>query len=127
METLTIEPPITSTLTMLTVSPSVLHYSWGTDGLVLWIEDLSPDNSLMARMPDLLERIGFGIELQTGWDYRYDSGTLHPLYGYRILLRDATGLWYAVRVNEQGKFAGMVPLEELDYEIAYDMVMWVDL
>lgn len=127
METLTIEPPITSTLTMLTVSPSALRYNWGTDGLVLWIEDLSPDNSLMARMPDLIERIGFGIELQTGWDHRYDSGTLHPLYGYRMLLRDAMGLWYAVRVNERGRFVGTVPLEELDYEIAYDMVMWVDL
>jgi len=109
------------------VAPSALHYNWGTDGLVLWIEDLSPDNSLIARMPDLLERIGFGIELQTGWDHRHDTKTLHPLYGYRILLRDATGLWYAVRVNERGQFIGTVPLEELDYKIAYDMVMWVDL
>lgn len=127
METFTIEPPITSTLTVLTVSPSALQYSWGVDGLVLWIEDLSPDNSLLEQMPDLLERIGFGIELQTGWDYRHDAGTLHPLYGYRILLRDATGLWYAVRVGESGRFVGTMPLEELDYGIAYDMVMWVDL
>lgn len=127
METFTIEPPITSTLTVLTVSRSALQYSWGVDGLVLWIEDLSPDNSLLEQMPDLLERIGFGIELQTGWDYRHDAGTLHPLYGYRILLRDATGLWYAVRVGESGRFVGTMPLEELDYEIAYDMVMWVDL
>ena len=127
METFTIEPPITSTLTVLTVSLSALQYSWGVDGLVLWIEDLSPDNNLLEQMPDLLERIGFGIELQMGWDYRHDAGTLHPLYGYRILLRDATGLWYAVRVGESGRFVGTMPLEELDYEIAYDMVMWVDL
>ena len=127
METFVIEPPITSTMTLLRVSPSALHYNWGTDGVVLWIEDLSPDNSLMARLPDLLERVGFGIELQTGWDHRYDTGTMHPLYGYRILLRDATGLWHAVQVNRHGQYAHTLPLEELDYEIAYDMVMWVDL
>lgn len=127
MEAFMIEPPLTSTLTVLTVLPSVLHYNWGTDGLVLWIEDLSPDNSLLYQLPDLLERIGFGIELQTDWDRRYDTGTMHPLYGYRMLLRDATGLWHAVQVDERGQFVGTVPLEELDYEIAYDMVMWVDL
>ncbi|KAB7729397.1 hypothetical protein F5984_15560 [Rudanella paleaurantiibacter] len=118
---------MTSSLTLLTVTPSALQYNWGIDGLVLWIEDLSSDNSLLARMPDLLQRIGFAIELQTGWDHRYDSGTLHPLYGYRILLRDGTGLWHAIRVDEAGRFVHTVPLEELDYEIAYDMVMWVDL
>ena len=112
--------------TVLTVSQSPLQYTWGINGLVLWVEDLSRDNSLMGQMDELLERIGFAVELQTGWDYRTDIGTIHPLYGYRLLLRDATSLWHAIRVNDAGLFVGTVPLEELDYEVAYDKVMWVD-
>ena len=124
METLIEQSALTATV--LTVSPSALQYSWGINGLVLWIEDLSSDNSLIGQMPDLLERIGFAVELHTGWDYRYDTGTLHPLYSYRLLLRDATNLWHAVRVDDAGRFVGTVPLEELDYEVAYEKVMWVD-
>lgn len=124
METLTEQ--LNVTLTVLTVSPSALRYTWGINGLVVWIEDLSADNSLMQQMDDLLERIGFAVALHTGWDYRYDQGTIHPLYSYRLLLRDANHLWHAVRVNETGRLLGTVPLEELDYAVAYEKVMWVD-
>ncbi|GAA4410670.1 hypothetical protein GCM10023187_35530 [Nibrella viscosa] len=111
---------------VMTLTPSTLQFDWGSDGLVLWIEDLSSDSSLVCRMDDALSRIAFAIELQTGWDHRTDGDTYHPIYGYRLLMRDATGVWHAVRVDEAGRFAGLVPLQELDYEIAYEKVMWLD-
>lgn len=92
----TLPEQLNVTLTVLTVSPSTLRYTWGINGLVLWIEDLSADNSLMQH------------------------------YSYRLLLRDTNYRWHAVRVNETGQFVGTVPLEELDYEVAYEKVMWVD-
>lgn len=115
--------PLTAAL--LSVSPSALQFSWGTDNFVLWIEDLTADNQTIDQIARVLDRIGFAIELQTGHDSRTDFNTLHPLYGYRMLLRDASGLWHGVRADEAGQFAGMIPLQELDYEIAYDKVMWV--
>jgi hypothetical protein len=115
--------PLTAAL--LSVSPSALQFSWGTDNFVLWIEDLTTDNQTIDQIDRVLDRIGFAIELQTGYDSRTDSNTLHPLYGYRMLLRDATGLWHGIRADETGHFAAMIPLQELDYEIAYDKVMWV--
>lgn len=115
--------PLTAAL--LSVSPSALQFSWGTDNFVLWIEDLATDNQTVDQIDRVLDRIGFAIELQTGYDSRTDFETLHPLYGYRMLLRDATGLWHGIRANEAGHFAGIIPLQELDYEIAYEKVMWV--
>ncbi len=111
---------------LITLTPSELHFDWGTDGLVLWIEELDGANSLASQLHEVMDRIAFAIELQTGWDHRSDGHTLHPLYGYRLLLRDATGLWHAVRTNQTGHFDGLVPLEEMDYEVAYEKVMWLD-
>ena len=111
---------------VITLTPSPLHFDWGTDGLVLWIEELDGADSLTNQMDEVLERIGFAIELQTGWDHRTDRATLHPLYGYKLLLRDATGLWNAVQTNDEGKFAGVVALQEMDYELAYEKVIWVE-
>ncbi len=116
---------ITHSMAVISVSPSALQFDWGTDGWVLWIEDLTSINAVLEQMPEVITRISFAIELQTGWDHRTDGDTYHPLYGYRLLLRDATGLWHAVQVNGAGQFAGTTPLEELDFEIAYDKVMWV--
>jgi len=101
-------------------------YDWGTDGLVIWIEELDSFGSTMANIGTVLAEVAFAIELQTGWDHRTDSHTYHPLYGYRLLLRDATGRWYAVRVGETGQFLGFIPLEELAFETVYDRVMWVE-
>ncbi|WP_234736931.1 hypothetical protein [Tellurirhabdus bombi] len=101
-------------------------FEWGTDGHVLWMEELDSFGNLIANLGTALSQIAFAIELQTGWDHRTDGHTYHPLYGYRILLRDATGIWYAVQLDGAGKLNGLVPLEELDYEIAYDKVMWID-
>ncbi len=111
---------------IITLTLTPLHFDWGTDGLVLWIEELDGANSLADQMPDVMDRIAFAIELQTGWDHRTDGDTLHPLYGYRLLLRDASGRWNAVRTAETGHFRDLVPLEEMDYERAYDQVMWLD-
>ena len=111
---------------MITLTTSPLQFDWGTDGLVLWIEELDGANSLAAQMDEVLERIGFAIELQTGWDHRTDGATLHPLYGYKLLLRDATGLWNAIVTDDAGKFVSVLPLQEMDYEIAYEKVMWVE-
>ncbi len=111
---------------LITLTPSELHFDWGTDGLVLWIEELDGANTLASQMNDVMDRIAFAIELQTGWDHRTDAHTLHPLYGYRLLLRDATGLWHAVRTNQTGHFDSLIPLQEMDYEIAYEKVMWLD-
>ena len=110
----------------ITLPPSRPLFDWGTDGLVVWIEEQDSFGSVVAHISDVLSQIAFAIELQTGWDHRTDVTTFHPLYGYRLLLRDATGLWYAIQVNEEGHFAGLVPLEELDYEIAYQKVIWLD-
>ncbi|RAK02543.1 hypothetical protein LX87_00663 [Larkinella arboricola] len=106
---------------------SALHplFDWGTDGLVIWIEELDGFGSLMAYIDEALAQVAFAIELQTGWDHRTDGHTYHPLYGYRLLLRDATGLWYAIRLDEAGKFAEFVPLEELDYSTAYEKAIWI--
>lgn len=111
---------------IINVSPTPLHFDWGTDGLVLWIEELDGVDSLAGQMNEVMDRIAFAIELQTGWDHRSDSNTLHPLYGYRLLLRDALGCWNAVQTDETGHYAGLTPLQEMDYEIAYDKVMWLD-
>ncbi|GAB3930574.1 hypothetical protein [Larkinella terrae] len=100
-------------------------FDWGIDGLVIWMEELDSFGSLMAHINEALAQIAFAIELQTGWDHRTDGDTYHPLYGYRLLLRDATGLWYAIRMDEAGKFADFTPLEEFDYEIAYDKALWL--
>lgn len=100
-------------------------FDWGTDGLMIWIEELDGFGSLMAYIDEALAQIAFAIELQTGWDHRTDSHTYHPLYGYRLLLRDATGLWYAIRMNEAGKFSDFVPLEEFDYDTAYEKALWI--
>ncbi|MFD2570982.1 hypothetical protein ACFSUS_10080 [Spirosoma soli] len=111
---------------IITLTPSELHFDWGTDGLVLWIEELDGADSIVGQLDEVLNRIAFAIELQTGWDHRTDGATLHPLYGYRLLLRDASGRWNAVKTDEHGQFASLIPLEEMDYEIAYDKVMWMD-
>ncbi|RYC68819.1 MULTISPECIES: hypothetical protein [Spirosoma] len=111
---------------VITLTATPLQFDWGTDGLVLWIEELDGADSLANQMDDVLDRIGFAIELQTGWDHRTDQKTLHPLYGYKLLLRDASGLWNAVQTDEHGRFSGLLPLQEMDYEIAYDKVMWMD-
>jgi hypothetical protein len=111
---------------IITLTPSELHFDWGTDGLVLWIEELDGADSIVHQMNEVLNRIAFAIELQTGWDHRTDGTTLHPLYGYRLLLRDASGRWNAVKTDEYGQFASLTALEEMDYEIAYDKVMWLD-
>ncbi|GAB3576813.1 hypothetical protein GCM10027578_43410 [Spirosoma luteolum] len=111
---------------LITLTPSELHFDWGTDGLVLWIEELDGAGSLAGQMNDVLDRIAFAIELQTGWDARTDGHTYHPLCGYRLLLRDASGRWNAVRTSRMGHFEALVPLEEVDYEVAYDKVMWLD-
>ena len=111
---------------IITLTPMELHFDWGTDGLVLWIEELDGADSLAGQMHEVMDRIAFAIELQTGWDHRTDGNTLHPLYGYRLLLRDASGCWNAVRTDETGHFAELIPLEEMDYDIAYDKVMWLD-
>jgi len=111
---------------IINLSPTPLRFDWGTDGLVLWIEELDNTDSLSGQMGEVMDRIAFAIELQTGWDHRTDGDTLHPLYGYRLLLRDASGRWNAVRTDETGHFAELIPLEELDYELAYEKVMWLD-
>lgn len=111
---------------VITLAPSPLHFDWGTDGLVLWIEELDGADSLTSQMDEVLARIGFAIELQTGWDHRTDGATLHPLYGYKLLLRNAAGLWNAVQTDATGHFAKLLPLQEMDYEVAYEKVMWVD-
>lgn len=113
-------------ITLPAERPSSLPlFDWGTDGLVIWIEELDGFGSLMAYIDEALAQIAFAIELQTGWDHRTDGHTYHPLYGYRLLLRDATGLWYAVGLDEAGKFAEFVPLEELDYDTAYEKAIWI--
>jgi hypothetical protein len=114
------------TAALLSVRPSPIQFDWGTDSLVLWIEDLSPVGTLLDQMAEVIDRIGFAIELHTGWDHRTDTDTYHPLFGYRLLFRDATGLWHGVQVSPAGQFIGTTPLEEMNYEIAYDKVMWVD-
>jgi hypothetical protein len=114
------------TAALLSVRPSPIQFDWGTDNLVLWIEDLSPTGTLLDQMAEVVERIGFAIELHTGWDHRTDGETYHPLFGYRLLFRDATGLWHGVQVSPVGEFLRTTPLEEMDYEIAYDKVMWVE-
>ena len=111
---------------LVSVRPSPIQFDWGTDNLVLWIEDLSTTGTLLDQMRTVINRVGFAIELQTGWDHRTDAALYHPLYGYRVLLRDATGLWHGVRVNAAGEFVETVPLEEINYEIAYDKVMWIE-
>ena len=114
------------TAMLLSVRPSPIQFDWGTDNLVLWIEDLSTTGTLLDQMPEVISRVGFAIELQTGWDHRTDEATYHPLYGYRLLLRDATGRWHGIRVDAAGEFVNTLPLEEIDYEIAYDKVMWIE-
>ncbi|GAB3960034.1 hypothetical protein GCM10028805_57220 [Spirosoma harenae] len=111
---------------IINLAPTPLNFDWGTDGLVLWIEELDSTDSLTGHMSDVMERIGFAIELQTGWDHRTDSNTMHPLYGFRLLLRDASGCWNAIQTDETGHFKSLVPLQEMDYEIAYEKVMWMD-
>lgn len=111
---------------IITLTPTQLHFDWGTDGLVLWIEELDGADSMAGQMSAVMDRLAFAIELQTGWDHRTDGSMLHPLYGYKLLLRDASGCWNAVQTDETGHFAGLVPLQEMDYEIAYEKVMWVD-
>lgn len=118
-------PSTTLSGALFAVKPSALQFDWGTDGWLLWIDDLTSTNALLAEVPAVLERIGFAIELQTGWDYRTDGATYHPLYGYRLLLRDATGLWHALSVDEAGRYVGAVPLEELDFDLARDKAVWV--
>ncbi|GAB3690475.1 hypothetical protein GCM10027592_07770 [Spirosoma flavus] len=111
---------------IITLSPASLHFNWGTDGLVLWIEELDGTDNVANQLPEVLERIAFAVELQTGWDHRTDAATLHPIYGYRILLRDASGRWNAIRTDENGHLTELIPLEEMDYEIAYEKVMWLE-
>lgn len=118
--------PSAGSLAVMSVRPSALQFDWGTDGWVLWIDDLTADSAVLQQLDVVMERIGFAIELQTGWDHRTDGDTYHPLFGYRLLLRDATGLWHAVRVDEGGRYVDTLPLEELDFEIAYDKVMWLE-
>ncbi len=114
------------TAAVLSVRPSPLQFDWGTDNLVLWIDDLSLAGTLLDQLPEVISRVGFAIELQTGWDHRTDQATYHPLYGYRVLLRDATGLWHGIQVSPGGAFLDTTPLEEVAYDIAYDKVMWLD-
>ena len=114
------------TAALLSIKPSRIQFDWGTDNWVLWIDDLSITGTLLDQMADVIDRVGFAIELQTGWDHREESSTFHPLFGYRLLLRDATGLWHGIRVNAAGQFMNTTPLQEMDYEIAYDKVMWID-
>ena len=114
------------TAALLSVRPSPIQFDWGTDNLVLWIEDLSVAGTLLDQMPEVISRVAFAIELQTGWDHRIDADTYHPIYGYRLLLRDATGLWHGVTVNAAGEFLSTTPLEEISYDIAYDKVMWIE-
>ena len=118
----------TASLTAMLVSvrPSKIQFDWGTDNWVLWTDDLSITGTLLDQMTEVMDRVAFAIELQTGWDHREDSHTFHPLFGYRLLLRDATGLWHGVRVDAAGRFMSTTPLQEMDYEIAYDKVMWID-
>ena len=114
------------TAALVSVRPSRLQFDWGTDNLVLWIEDLSITGILLDQMPEVISRVSFAIELQTGWDHRTDSEQYHPLYGYRLLLRDATGLWHGIRVSPAGEFLDTTPLEEINYDIAYEKVMWIE-
>ena len=114
------------TAALLSVRPSRIQFDWGTDDWVLWIEDLSIAGTLLDQMAEVIDRVGFAVELQTGWDHREEVDTFHPLFGYRLLLRDATGLWHGIRVDAAGRFMNTIPLQELDYEIAYDKVMWID-
>lgn len=111
---------------IITLTPTPLNFDWGTDGLVLWIEELDGADSLTGQMAEVMDRIAFAIELQTGWDHRTDGAMLHPLYGYRLLLRDASGCWNAVQTDETGHFSDLIPLQEMDYEIAYEKVMWLE-
>ncbi|MEZ0487481.1 hypothetical protein [Fibrella aquatica] len=111
---------------LFSVRPSPIQFDWGTDKLVLWIEDLSITGTLLDDMREVISRVAFAIELETAWDHRTDESTYHPLYGYRILLRDAYGLWHGVRVSPAGEFVDTLPLQEMHYEIAYDKVMWID-
>lgn len=111
---------------IITLTPTPLNFSWGTDGLVLWIEELDKTSNLADQLNEVLGRIGFAIELQTGWDHRTDGHTLHPLYGYRLLLRDALGCWNGIKTDEHGHFLTLIPLEEMDYAIAYNKAMWLD-
>lgn len=111
---------------VMNLTQATPHFDWGTDGLVLWIEELDTVDSLAVQMGAVLNRVAFAIELQTGWDHRTDGNTYHPLYGYRLLLRDARGGWNAIRTDGAGQFIDLIPLEEFDYEIAYDKVMWLD-
>lgn len=114
------------TAALVSIRPSRIQFDWGTDNWVLWIEDLSLTGTLLDQMAVVIDRVGFAIELQTGWDHREEVGTFHPLFGYRLLLRDATGLWHGICVDAAGRFMHTTPLQELDYEIAYDKVMWTD-
>lgn len=114
------------TAALVSVRPSRIQFDWGTDNWVLWIEDLSITGTLLDQMAEVIDRVGFAVELQTGWDHREETGTFHPLFGYRLLLRDATGLWHGIRVDAAGRFVTTIPLQELNYEIAYDKVMWID-
>lgn len=111
---------------VMNLTPAAPHFDWGTDGLVLWIEELDATDSLTGQLDAVLNRVAFAIELQTGWDHRTDRHTYHPLYGYRLLLRDSYGGWHAIRTDGAGRFLDLIPLEEFDYEIAYDKVMWLD-
>lgn len=111
---------------IITLTPAPLHFNWGTDGMVLWIDELNSVDNLTSQMEEVLDRIGFAIELQTGWDHRTDGNTLHPLYGYRLLLHDAAGRWNAIRTDATGHFMDLVPLDEMDYSVAYEKIMWLD-
>lgn len=110
---------------VITLSASPLSFDWGIDGMVLWIEE-SYQSPLAGRMPDVMDRIAFSIELQTGWDYRDEQSALHLLFGFRLLLRDASGLWHAIRTSPTGHFIELVPLEELDYVSAYEKIMCLE-
>lgn len=111
---------------ILTLTANPLRFDWGIDGMVVWIRELDKTSDLTRQMNTVMDRIAFAIELQTGWDHRTDTDTLHPLYGYRLLLADTSGRWHAVKTDPTGHFADLIPLEEMEYAQAYEKVMWLE-
>lgn len=66
------------TAALLSVRPSRIQFDWGTDDWVLWIEDLSIAGTLLDQMAEVIDRVGFAVELQTGWDHREEVDTFLP-------------------------------------------------
>ena len=42
---------------MITLSPATPRFEWGTDGLVLWIEDLDETGSLDGQLAEVLDAV----------------------------------------------------------------------